>query len=504
MNETDEAVPQAPESTDREQEGEISFFPALWQQRRNLARSIIDENHATSVIDFGCGEAALMSFLCWESTGDYPITRLAGVDMDETRLPIADDECQPREFELGSNVRVNELTVEIFQGSVAKADQRMLGYDALACLEVVEHLDPDVLEKFWSVVLGTLRPKLVIVSTPNAEFNVYFPQLKYGTPEAILRNDDHRFEWTRQEFQDWCNPAAEQYGYSITFTGTGMLPKGDPAIGFCTQFAILKQKETSADTPPRLPTEPTAEHYKLFSKIEYPVYETKHTEDEMLAYLHDKIARIRPRPPRPYEPDEEEEYQYGYSSSWKRDRDEQEDQSEENDGKRSKLTSETEAEAEVEATPDETTDQDIKLGELELEDLWGALDVRQRCRRRAVMVRVLETSPLVKVDIAHDKIHFNDEDEFWKAWDRQYELDNPIYDPYANTMASELSDERDDDYEDDWYNNDQCDQTMGEAPVDGGWDNREQDWDSKSEMDLHSEDADSPWRSPVGKMPAPW
>ncbi|KAI7817031.1 hypothetical protein BC939DRAFT_467189 [Gamsiella multidivaricata] len=182
---------------------EILFFPPLWQQRRNLARRIIDEHHATSVIDFGCGEAALMSFLIWESSGEHPITRLSGVDMDESRLTLATDACQPQDYELGSNLRVNKLAIEIYHGSVAQADSRMIGFDALACLEVVEHLDPDVLEQFWGVVLGKLRPKLVIVSTPNAEFNVYFPQLKYGTPEAVFRNDDHRFEWTRQEFEDW-------------------------------------------------------------------------------------------------------------------------------------------------------------------------------------------------------------------------------------------------------------------------------------------------------------
>ncbi|KAG0302465.1 Small RNA 2'-O-methyltransferase, partial [Dissophora globulifera] len=108
--------------------------------------------------------------------------------------------------------------------------------------DIIEHLDSDVLDKFWGVVLGALRPKVVIVSTPNAEFNIYFPQLKYGTAEAIFRNDDHRFEWTRQEFQDWCTPAAEQYGYSVTFTGVGRLPNSDPEVGHCTQFAILERQ----------------------------------------------------------------------------------------------------------------------------------------------------------------------------------------------------------------------------------------------------------------------
>ncbi|KAF9898494.1 Small RNA 2'-O-methyltransferase, partial [Linnemannia zychae] len=207
--------------------------------RRNLARRILDDNHVTSAIDFGCGEAALISLLICENLGDYPITRLAGVELREERLQLALEACQPQDFELGSNLRVNELTIDLFQGSVDEPDQRLIGFDALVCLEVVEHLDPPVLEKFWSVVLGTLRPKLVIVSTPNAEFNIYFPQLNYGTLKAIFRNDDHRFEWTRREFQDWCDAAAEQYGYDVTYTGTGALPGYNPEVGLCTQFAVL-------------------------------------------------------------------------------------------------------------------------------------------------------------------------------------------------------------------------------------------------------------------------
>ncbi|CAG8794305.1 11177_t:CDS:2, partial [Racocetra fulgida] len=65
----------------------------------------------------------------------------------------------------------------------------------------IKHVYPPVLNKFFKVVLGTYKPKVVIVTTPNAEFNVYFPQLKYGTPEATFRIDDHKFEWTRSEFQ---------------------------------------------------------------------------------------------------------------------------------------------------------------------------------------------------------------------------------------------------------------------------------------------------------------
>jgi hypothetical protein len=67
----------------------------------------------------------------------------------------------------------------------------------------VEHLYADVLEEFFPSTLGYYQPRVLVVSTPNAEFNVYFPNLKYGTPEQQFRHDDHKFEWTRKEFEAW-------------------------------------------------------------------------------------------------------------------------------------------------------------------------------------------------------------------------------------------------------------------------------------------------------------
>lgn len=61
----------------------------------------------------------------------------------------------------------------------------------------IEHLIPEHLEKMPAVIFGQLSPTVVIVTTPNAEFNVLFPNLEG------FRHWDHKFEWTRQEFQDW-------------------------------------------------------------------------------------------------------------------------------------------------------------------------------------------------------------------------------------------------------------------------------------------------------------
>lgn len=56
---------------------------------------------------------------------------------------------------------------------------------------------PDVIEEIPFNVFSFIRPKVVIFTTPNSEFNVLFPGL------VGFRHYDHKFEWTREEFQDW-------------------------------------------------------------------------------------------------------------------------------------------------------------------------------------------------------------------------------------------------------------------------------------------------------------
>ena len=84
------------------------------------------------------------------------------------------------------------------QGALTYRDKRLTGYDA-AVVEVIEHLDPPRLAAFERVLFEFARPGAVVMTTPNAEYNVKFEAL----PAGSLRHRDHRFEWTRAEFQTW-------------------------------------------------------------------------------------------------------------------------------------------------------------------------------------------------------------------------------------------------------------------------------------------------------------
>lgn len=156
--------------------------------------------HFKKVLDYGCGEAAVLSFLIPESS--TPIKKLAGIDICDQVLTEAIDRCTPWACDF-DQLRTHPLSIDIYKGSIGDPDRRFMGFDAIICTEVIEHVYSDVLDTFLPLTLGTYQPRLMIVTTPNGEYNVYFPDLKYGTDQSIFRHDDHKFEWTRQQFQDW-------------------------------------------------------------------------------------------------------------------------------------------------------------------------------------------------------------------------------------------------------------------------------------------------------------
>src|SRR5436309_8878800 len=96
-------------------------------------------------------------------------------------------------------------------------DKRLAGFEAAAVIEVIEHLDPPRLAAFERVVFEYAKPGAVVITTPNAEYNVRFPTL----PAGNFRHKDHRFEWTRAEFKAWADGIAGRFGYSVSYRSVG-------------------------------------------------------------------------------------------------------------------------------------------------------------------------------------------------------------------------------------------------------------------------------------------
>jgi 3' terminal RNA ribose 2'-O-methyltransferase Hen1 len=195
----------------------------LNDQRLDTVVAALRASGARAIADLGCGEGKLLHRLVRERW----IERLIGVD-----AAARDLEWASRRLKLNMAGGPPEGRVTLLHGSLNYRDRRWEGVDAAALVEVIEHLDAERLPALEKVVFGAARPATVVVSTPNADYNVLFPNLAAGA----FRHPDHRFEWTRAEFQDWANRVAEAHGYQVAFTGIGAV---DETLGAPTQMATF-------------------------------------------------------------------------------------------------------------------------------------------------------------------------------------------------------------------------------------------------------------------------
>ena len=101
-------------------------------------------------------------------------------------------------------------------------------------MEVIEHVDLDRLESFERAIFGHAAPPVVIVTTPNREYNVHFE----GLGPDRLRHGDHRFEWTRAEMTAWAEAVSQRFGYRVTLSGIG---PDDEVTGPPTQLAVFRR-----------------------------------------------------------------------------------------------------------------------------------------------------------------------------------------------------------------------------------------------------------------------
>jgi 3' terminal RNA ribose 2'-O-methyltransferase Hen1 len=122
--------------------------------------------------------------------------------------------------------------IKLIQGSLMYHDKRLTGFDAAAVVEVIEHLDEPRLAAFERVLFEFARPQTAVLTTPNAEYNAKFETL----PAGQFRHRDHRFEWTREQFENWANGIAKRFEYAVEFKPVG---EEDQKLGAPTQMGVL-------------------------------------------------------------------------------------------------------------------------------------------------------------------------------------------------------------------------------------------------------------------------
>ncbi|EFJ41719.1 hypothetical protein VOLCADRAFT_98326 [Volvox carteri f. nagariensis] len=314
------------------------FTPPLGQQRMEAVAAALRREGVATLVDLGCGEGKLVEGLLQGRHGvdcGGPLERVVGVDISRGALqgaarrlgkmraaaaaleemPVSGEESVPRPVEVllyrgsalspalarrGTSRARRRKTAAAAEaaggGGVSGADPwvSLRGCDAVAMVEVVEHLDPEPLQLLGPCVLGGLRPRLLLVTTPNWEYNLVMRTCEQlaaeaattaaaanrrkpnsaGSPAPVpvpavpgahwpgppgrdglpLRCGDHRFEWTRGEFRSWAEGLAGRWGYDVCFRGIGhandeagalMSPgyKGPGDPGEATQMAIFRRKD---------------------------------------------------------------------------------------------------------------------------------------------------------------------------------------------------------------------------------------------------------------------
>ncbi|SQD96181.1 Methyltransferase type 12 [Parafrankia sp. Ea1.12] len=199
--------------------------PALAELRRRAILASLRASEAHRVADVGCGDGKLVARLLAEPT----CTEVIAVDVSHRALELA-----ARRLRIERMPDQVRARLRLIVSSLTYRDSRLTGLDAIVLSEVVEHVDPPRLPALAEVVLGHAQPRLVIVTTPNIEYNVRYE----GLPSGALRHRDHRFEWTRDEFATWVGGLVARYPYTARLGGVGV---DDPEVGQPTQLAILER-----------------------------------------------------------------------------------------------------------------------------------------------------------------------------------------------------------------------------------------------------------------------
>ena len=222
---------EAPDAEEQTLEKTVERQVGLAVLRRQAILDELRRAGVQTVVDFGCSEGYLLGKLI----KDTSFKEIVGVDISCRALEIA-----TRRLHLKRLPDAQRARLHLLQGSLSHKDRRLEGKEAFVLAEVIEHIDPEKLDRCAQALWGEIKPRLVIVTTPNREYNALFETLT----ASKLRHRDHRFEWTRSEFETWARQVANRFGYSLRLAEIGV---ADAQYGAPTQMAVFERSHLQSE-----------------------------------------------------------------------------------------------------------------------------------------------------------------------------------------------------------------------------------------------------------------
>ena len=219
------ATGEAPELPKDAEEERLEKPIRLNEARLQAVVEALTASGAHRVADLGCGGGKLLKRLMAEKQ----FQEILGLDIGIRSLEIA-----ARRLRLYTLPERQRARIKLLQGALTYRNSRIEGFDAVALVEVIEHIDPERLPSVERVLFEFAKPGLAVITTPNREYNARFE----GMAPGAMRHADHRFEWTRAEFEAWANAAATRFGYTVQFAPIGEL---DAELGAPTQMAVFEK-----------------------------------------------------------------------------------------------------------------------------------------------------------------------------------------------------------------------------------------------------------------------
>lgn len=193
----------------------------LHEERLDKVLTVLLQSDARTVLDLGCGAGRLLKRLVRERQ----FTRIVGMDTSIEALGQA-------KHSLHDQAAEAEGRLSLIHREFDAPDGEFAGFDAAAMVETIEHIRPERLSVVERVVFDGWRPAVVVITTPNGDYN---PLL--GLASGERRHADHHFEWGRTKFISWSSGVAKRNGYDVSCEGVGL---ADPLHGSPTQMAVFR------------------------------------------------------------------------------------------------------------------------------------------------------------------------------------------------------------------------------------------------------------------------